>query len=125
MCRQRLVRGRRRIGIVALIERLPRRIEIRHARRGRASRSSRRLRRRCSLDHDPLRDPRSSLTAQCRADGAEGIQGMRLGVGVVVRVIVQIFTAPISALAASVLYFELRGPTVAPTQGERAVEGTL
>jgi hypothetical protein len=46
-------------------------------------------------------------------------------VGVVVRVIVQIFTAPISALAASVLYFELRGPTVTPTPGERAVEGTL
>jgi hypothetical protein len=31
------------------------------------------------------------------------------GVSIVVRVIVEIFTAPISALAASVLYFELRG----------------
>jgi hypothetical protein len=46
-------------------------------------------------------------------------------VGVVVRVIVQIFTAPISALAASVLYFELRGPTATPTPGESAVEGAL
>jgi len=33
------------------------------------------------------------------------------GVGIVVRVIVEILTAPISALAASVLYFELRGST--------------
>jgi hypothetical protein len=32
--------------------------------------------------------------------------------GIVVRVIVEILTAPISALAASVLYFELRGSTV-------------
>jgi hypothetical protein len=47
------------------------------------------------------------------------------GVGIVVRVIVQILTAPISALAASVLYFELRGPTTVPTPGESAVEGTL
>ena len=46
-------------------------------------------------------------------------------VGVVVRVIVEIFTAPLSALAASVLYFELRGPTGTPTPGESAVEGTL
>jgi hypothetical protein len=46
-------------------------------------------------------------------------------VGVVVRVIVEIFTAPISALAASVLYFELRGPTTTPTPGESALEGTL
>jgi hypothetical protein len=47
------------------------------------------------------------------------------GVGIVVRVIVQILTAPISALAASVLYFELRGPAAAPTLGESAVERTL
>jgi hypothetical protein len=46
-------------------------------------------------------------------------------VGVVVRVIVEIFTAPISALAASVLYFDLRGPTTTPTPGESALEGTL
>jgi hypothetical protein len=47
------------------------------------------------------------------------------GVAIVVRVIVEIFTAPLSALAASVLYFELRGPTAEATPGERAVEGTL
>jgi hypothetical protein len=48
------------------------------------------------------------------------------GVGIVVRVIVQIFTAPLSALAASVLYFELRGPAApVATPGEGAVEGTL
>jgi hypothetical protein len=33
------------------------------------------------------------------------------GVGIVVRIIVQILTAPLAALAASVLYFELRPPT--------------
>jgi len=33
------------------------------------------------------------------------------GVGIVVRIVVQILTAPLSALAASVLYFELRGST--------------
>jgi hypothetical protein len=47
------------------------------------------------------------------------------GVGIVVRVIVQILTAPLSALAASVLYFELRGPVTVATPGESAVEGTL
>jgi hypothetical protein len=47
------------------------------------------------------------------------------GVGIVVRVIVQILTAPLSALAASVLYFELRGPAAADTPGEQALEGTL
>ena len=47
------------------------------------------------------------------------------GVGIVVRVIVEILLAPLSALAASVLYFELRGPTAVPTPGESAVEGTL
>jgi hypothetical protein len=35
------------------------------------------------------------------------------GVGIVVRVIVGVLTAPLSALAASVLYFELRGARVA------------
>ena len=43
-----------------------------------------------------------------------------LGVGIVVRVVVQILAAPLAALAASVLYFELRGPspvtTTEPTQ---------
>jgi hypothetical protein len=47
------------------------------------------------------------------------------GVGIVVRVIVEILTAPLSALAAAVLYFELRGPAEAPTPGESAVEGAL
>jgi hypothetical protein len=47
------------------------------------------------------------------------------GVGIVVRVIVQILTAPITALAASVLYFELRGPATVATPGESAVEGAL
>jgi hypothetical protein len=31
------------------------------------------------------------------------------GVGIVVRVVIGVLTAPISALAAAVLYFELRG----------------
>jgi hypothetical protein len=35
------------------------------------------------------------------------------GVGIVVRVIVGVLTAPLSALAASVLYFELSGRRVA------------
>jgi hypothetical protein len=35
------------------------------------------------------------------------------GAGIVVRVIVGVLTAPLSALAASVLYFELRGPRAA------------
>jgi len=40
------------------------------------------------------------------------------GVGIVVRVILGVLTAPISALAASVLYFELRGsPAGAPAGG--------
>ena len=46
-------------------------------------------------------------------------------VGIVVRVIVQIFTAPLAALAASVLYFELRGPAVADAPLEGAPVGTL
>lgn len=37
------------------------------------------------------------------------------GVGIVVRIVVQILTAPLAALAASVLYFELRPP---PAAGE-------
>jgi len=42
----------------------------------------------------------------------EGIAGSAgTGAGIVVRVIVEILTAPLSALAASVLYFELRGST--------------
>lgn len=40
------------------------------------------------------------------------------GVGIVVRIIVQILTAPITALAASVLYFELRGLTAGGPPGE-------
>jgi hypothetical protein len=38
------------------------------------------------------------------------------GVGIVVRVIVGVLTTPISALAAAVLYFELRGASVDATQ---------
>jgi hypothetical protein len=48
------------------------------------------------------------------------------GVGIVVRIIVQILIAPLAALAAAVLYFELRGPAAAAdTPGEQAVKGTL
>jgi hypothetical protein len=44
------------------------------------------------------------------------------GVSIVVRVIVQILTAPLAALAASVLYFELRGPaTVTATESTQPV----
>jgi hypothetical protein len=38
------------------------------------------------------------------------------GVGIVVRVIVGVLTAPLSALAAAVLYFELRGPRASDAQ---------
>ena len=44
------------------------------------------------------------------------------GVGIVVRVIVGVLTAPLSALAASVLYFELRAPSPA-TSAESAPLG--
>jgi hypothetical protein len=37
------------------------------------------------------------------------------GVGIVVRVIIGVLTAPLAALAASVLYFELRGPSAVVT----------
>ncbi|HEY5044866.1 MAG TPA: hypothetical protein VII53_03310 [Solirubrobacteraceae bacterium] len=47
------------------------------------------------------------------------------GAGIVVRVIVQILTAPLSALAAAVLYFELRGPTATEIPGEQGLGGTL
>lgn len=47
------------------------------------------------------------------------------GVGIVVRIIVQILTAPITALAASVLYFELRGPTATDAPAEGAPAGAL
>lgn len=47
------------------------------------------------------------------------------GVGIVVRVIVQIFTAPLSALAASVLYFELRGPAAVDAPAEAAPAGIV
>ena len=40
------------------------------------------------------------------------------GVGIVVRIIVQILTAPLAALAASVIYFELRPPAAGETFGE-------
>ncbi|MGO9247781.1 MAG: hypothetical protein ACLQQB_03575 [Solirubrobacteraceae bacterium] len=46
------------------------------------------------------------------------------GVGIVVRVLVQILTAPLSALAASVLYFELRGST-APAVPEPDPSGSF
>ena len=47
------------------------------------------------------------------------------GVGIVVRVVVGVLTAPLSALAASVLYFELRGApkTQAPDTGGPDVDG--
>jgi hypothetical protein len=61
------------------------------------------------------------VSAIVEAIGASG----GTGVAIVVRVIVQILTAPLSALAASVLYFELRGPAATPTPGESAVGGTL
>lgn len=47
------------------------------------------------------------------------------GIGIVVQVIVQILTAPLAALAASVLYFELRGPAAVDAPLERAPVGTL
>jgi hypothetical protein len=37
------------------------------------------------------------------------------GAGIVVTVVVGVLTAPLSALAAAVLYFELRGPREAET----------
>jgi hypothetical protein len=40
------------------------------------------------------------------------------GIGIVVRVIVGVLTAPLSALAAAVLYFELRGPAAASGVGD-------
>ncbi len=40
------------------------------------------------------------------------------GVGIVVRIIVQILTAPLAALAASVIYFELRSPAAGEAFGE-------
>jgi hypothetical protein len=61
------------------------------------------------------------VSAIIEAIGASG----GTAVAIVVRVIVQILVAPISALAASVLYFELRGPVATPTPGESAVEGVL
>jgi hypothetical protein len=46
----------------------------------------------------------------------EGIaRSAGLGVGIVVRVVVQILAAPLAALAASVLYFELRDPSPVTT----------
>ncbi len=51
------------------------------------------------------------------------------GVGIVVRVIVGVLTAPLAALAASVLYFELRGaaatdaPDPGPGEGPSATDG--
>ena len=48
-------------------------------------------------------------------DGVAGLAGS--GVGIVVRVIVGILTAPISSLAQAVLYFQLRGSTT-PAQPE-------
>jgi hypothetical protein len=39
------------------------------------------------------------------------------GVGIVVRVVIGVLTAPLTALAASVLYFELRGPAATDASG--------
>jgi hypothetical protein len=39
------------------------------------------------------------------------------GVGIIVRVVVGVLTAPLAALAASVLYFELRGVSAGPASG--------
>lgn len=47
------------------------------------------------------------------------------GVGIVVRIIVQVLTAPLSALAASVLYFELRGPAAAHIPVENTPAGAV
>ena len=57
-----------------------------------------------------------------------GAESASAGVGLVVRVIVGILTAPLSALAAAVLYFELRGtggapPAAAATGAEVAPPG--
>lgn len=46
-------------------------------------------------------------------------------VGAIVRIIVQVILTPLSALAAAVLYFELRGPVVADAPLESAPVGTL
>jgi hypothetical protein len=46
-------------------------------------------------------------------------EALGAGAGIVVRVVVGVLTAPLSALAAAVLYFELRGPRAA-TAGENA-----
>jgi len=47
------------------------------------------------------------------------------GAGIVVTVVVQILTAPLAALAASVLYFELLARAPAPAAGESAPLGSL
>jgi ABC-type multidrug transport system fused ATPase/permease subunit len=52
-----------------------------------------------------------SLIIEAAADSAGS------GVGIVVRVIVGVLTAPLAALAASVLYFELRGPAASAGTG--------
>jgi hypothetical protein len=58
------------------------------------------------------------------AGGAElGAESAGTGVGIVVRVVLGVLTAPLSALAASVLYFDLRAisssaPSVAPVESD-------
>jgi hypothetical protein len=47
------------------------------------------------------------------------------GVGIVVRVIVGVLTAPLSSLAAAVLYFELRDAAAAPTPPAPGAIGSL
>ena len=58
------------------------------------------------------------------AGGVEfGAESAGTGIGIVVRVVVGVLTAPLSALAAAVLYFDLRGlssgePSVAPVEND-------
>jgi hypothetical protein len=47
-------------------------------------------------------------------------EALGTGAGIVVRVVVGVLTAPLSALAAAVLYFELRGPREAETAASDA-----
>ena len=47
------------------------------------------------------------------------------GVGLVVRVVVGVLAAPISALAAAVLYFDLRGASVGATSTSVPPPGTI
>lgn len=54
-----------------------------------------------------------------------GAESAGAGVGLVVRVIVGVLTAPISALAAAVLYFDLRGVSVGETSASASSPGAI